>query len=1329
MAAVAAAKLLLPRRIMATHGLAAQGKATVRTINQNRRDVVFNVFWAANLFASGAKTPELQRLQWNPNAASPYPASIRFRDRGAGFTGGGAGPHLNDPEDFTYMLRLGGVVHSFTTPASDEVEPYDFNLGKALFDALAATPSGTEVDFAIINTAAWGTRPLLEAFDRVPVAGVQDHLEGVVAMGFEIPELGIRYWSLDEDAEIDGQTWIGDSRLNVVSQSIDTTNSQVVIEVRLGPEQVPSRGGIMGNDVILRWWHRRNGRWVRIPNSFPGKVANIRLSGLVMTLTIDPGPFPQTLDQRQFSNEDQQALHPGDRYFEYTNKYRDRERKFLWPFFIKPESATVKEVTTLRTKPIPSNLPPRVNDFDILLPPSPISTTPLRYAPVRTVVQITDPEGDRTTVKWVDPVTGVATDARTITTSVGTHTLAGNEILSTRTIPPEAAGTDSVTIAVVDPDGSADEVRQTGTVNAPNRAYTRIRCPATTPTLFLTSGQQNIYVNIAGFARYDTRFGFRLVSVEVPTDNADELTARLAPTADQPGRVEFDVGTVTEESRFQIVWTAQHTIGDTDPTICRINVVIRPDQAFQWTDEKVTIQVRERPESTDGGGVADHTLFLDGYSIPRNGNTYRVKTPPVSTKATVTIEDGFKARTNFVDPYPFPEDAAETKQQDTVQFVLAGRREVPSGGDASLPLYAEDDMTVCYEVLPAGATLSGNACELAIGYLSTVTNRMTGDGTEDSPFVFSVGAGGSFSIDARDLVYPTVGGGAIALAEGNAQIIETHSNNPEIWSLSFDDAETPGVVDVTGTGLGVASGWFRVKNRLCPDDAAIRVYVRGQTNVLYAIWPQKIARGTSSIYSPSGQSLTDSWGIPVTAGNQRTSSFILNFDQFLPIADPDIKFRRIQDYQGPESAFGPYDHSVRVSIERTQPSFGKKRMWAYYWPTGATYQQDILLSPHANHDIFSAPAQPGPPYILGEGFVGGITPGNVLTSQVRPGTPGGLPGSDALVGQAFSLTLNERAWGAWLSFAEGVTQLLGNAVFQNIGGTIGGTVTTVEAYSFSQFTIAQEVAKTINEKLAELKDALDFITEQELVAELTMGIGSAVAVLATSFAGPIGVAGGLAGISAALNALLNFEELGARKAQIESILTSVEFVEGLEVAVRRAMAITETVTNTTEYAARAAEVTAQLGSLTSGGTTTVVEGGTTVGGVTAEGGTLTSNVAVPASTGEAAAAAVTRSVWANIGSAFSLLGWLRNWNTLMSKLVETQAVRFGTVDHNIATVRGVVRSGTLVGNKAFKLEGTYWNPGETLLTATGIVNGKPWKNVPLPVILRTLNPERDWRDD
>ena len=121
---------------MAVHGLVRQGKATVFRRNANRRDVVFNTVFPSNIFEAGAVTPELQRLQWNPNAASPYPARLIYRDREAGLTGGGAGPHLKSPEDFTYWLRIGPFQHSFMTPASDTQEPYELNLDKALFDWL-----------------------------------------------------------------------------------------------------------------------------------------------------------------------------------------------------------------------------------------------------------------------------------------------------------------------------------------------------------------------------------------------------------------------------------------------------------------------------------------------------------------------------------------------------------------------------------------------------------------------------------------------------------------------------------------------------------------------------------------------------------------------------------------------------------------------------------------------------------------------------------------------------------------------------------------------------------------------------------------------------------------------------------------------------------------------------------------------------------------------------------------------------------------------------------------------------------------------------------------
>ena len=204
----------------ATHGLVVRGRATAARVNANRRDIRFgNIGLPANLFAAGGVRPELSRFQWNPTQAGPtYNGSIRYRDtaRVPPQSGGGAGPHLLDPDGLTYLLRAGPFERSLVSQASDTVEPYDVPLTKADFDWLNALAADTELDFAIINTAAWGTRPTEEAFDPIPEVPAADELEGVVAMGLEVRGLGLRYWSLDRDAEIDGRLWVGDSRLSVV---------------------------------------------------------------------------------------------------------------------------------------------------------------------------------------------------------------------------------------------------------------------------------------------------------------------------------------------------------------------------------------------------------------------------------------------------------------------------------------------------------------------------------------------------------------------------------------------------------------------------------------------------------------------------------------------------------------------------------------------------------------------------------------------------------------------------------------------------------------------------------------------------------------------------------------------------------------------------------------------------------------------------------------------------------------------------------------------------------------------------------------------------------
>ena len=294
------------------HGLIARGSATVAFVNQNRRDIRFgNHIIPVTFFEPGGVKPELQRLQWNPRQAGPsFTGSIRYRDleRTPPQTGGGAGPHLLAPEALRYLLDFGTgaeeEVVRFSTPKDDRVEPYDFPLSAARYAWLNGLSNGAVGRFSLILPGSWGSRPDIESLGPQPrawVAGDPDEAEGVVAIGVEIPSLGLRYWSLDRDAEINGRAWRGDSRVILRGQSSGVGASRVEVDIFVGPEQVPDRGALLGHDIIVRWFHNRAGRWVPIPNTFPGKVANMRLRGLVMSLQIDPGPYPQTLDDRRFS--------------------------------------------------------------------------------------------------------------------------------------------------------------------------------------------------------------------------------------------------------------------------------------------------------------------------------------------------------------------------------------------------------------------------------------------------------------------------------------------------------------------------------------------------------------------------------------------------------------------------------------------------------------------------------------------------------------------------------------------------------------------------------------------------------------------------------------------------------------------------------------------------------------------------------------------------------------------------------------------------------------------------------------------------------------------
>ena len=201
--------------------------------------------------------------------------------------------------------------------------------------------------------------------------------------------------------------------------------------------------------------------------------------------------------------------------------------------------------------------------------------------------------------------------------------------------------------------------------------------------------------------------------------------------------------------------------------------------------------------------------------------------------------------------------------------------------------------------------------------------------------------------------------------------------------------------------------------------------------------------------------------------------------------------------------------------------------------------------------------------------------------------------------------MNQRAWGSWLSFAEGVTKLLGQTVFQSIGGSIGGSVTTVEAYSFTQFQIAEQVARAIEERLRPFRDALaglSEITQAEVISRITAAVTIAGAQIAAG--GPIGVAAAAASAlpAAFAGAFLSALQASEREV-ITRIITDVEFVDGIAESIQRAMALTEQVTTATEYAGTASS-SHRPGSRNDpirGAAATTVAGGTTVGGIQTEG--------------------------------------------------------------------------------------------------------------------------------
>ena len=611
---------------MATHGLVAQGKATVARVNANRRDVRFgNQVIPTNFFSGSPQRPELSRLQWNPNAAAPYPASIRYRDLPAGQSGGGAGPHLNDPEDLLYLLRSGGVEHSFTTPASDETEPYAFNMGKPLRDWLTGLADGTQLDFAIVNTESWGARPTSEAFSAIPVTADADHLDGVVAFGFEVPALDLRYWSLDEDATIDGKTWIGDSRLSVSQQSASASASRITVQARVGPETVPDRGAILGNDVVVRWWYRRGGRWVRIPNTFPGKVANVRLSGLVMTLTIDPGPFPQSIDQRRFSNEDQQTFHPGDRFFEHAQKWKERPQDFRLAVLHRADRRD--EGRDDRRCGRPAGYPRHPGEsaavHQQLLHPA--SSEPHRDEPlaVRSGVHGRPDHRPRRRHGYdgVPRGGGIA----------GRSELDGNQLHGGARRNDDHRH----------PDGGAGCERH-GDHRNPRHGRGRGHHYADRDGFDAEPGSDSDHLprrpadpepdfRPAEHPGGYRRVGYLLRSQRLPgaldpnpagSSGEPDLHDRPAGLAVCPVQCRDDHrGTALSDHLDGAVRNREHR-SDRLPGECR------PDPGSEvCVDARTRFPSRfsNRPEDAD---VPDHTIFLDGLSIPRAGNTYRIKTPP-----------------------------------------------------------------------------------------------------------------------------------------------------------------------------------------------------------------------------------------------------------------------------------------------------------------------------------------------------------------------------------------------------------------------------------------------------------------------------------------------------------------------------------------------------------------------------------------------------------------------------------------------------------------------------------------------------------------------------
>ena len=161
-------------------------------------------------------------------------------------------------------------------------------------------------------------------------------MSGQVAIGLEIPELDIRAWSLEDDADVNGQVWIATP---MAFELADETRVEVSLSHRRPFDLLNKRARV-------HFFRYSVNRWMRLPQFHPGIINKVTRFGRGMaTISIVPDFHDGRQNPRYFSHADQSALFPGDLFFANAQKWVDREReqKFIWPTLTKvlPGGTTV----------------------------------------------------------------------------------------------------------------------------------------------------------------------------------------------------------------------------------------------------------------------------------------------------------------------------------------------------------------------------------------------------------------------------------------------------------------------------------------------------------------------------------------------------------------------------------------------------------------------------------------------------------------------------------------------------------------------------------------------------------------------------------------------------------------------------------------------------------------------------------------------------------------------------------------------------------------------------------------------------------------------------